>query len=198
MATDIKKIIDNLLNFYEFSNKKIISIGAGGGQFIEYGRHSEQVIAIDNDNEAIVKLQNALQSFEFKNKFTLINSNFYAVDVKGDVVLFEFCLHEMSNPEAAINQALTMAPNVVVADHGTTSEWAYVVDEKEKVMNSWNALSKFNPKKVQEYDTVQYFHNYDELYQKVKVQGINSIKRIEQYRNKVDFAIPMTYDFALI
>ena len=53
---------------------------------------------------------------------------------RGDVVMFEFCLHEMKDPVAAINHALTMAPTVLITDHWSGSEWAYVVDEEEKVI----------------------------------------------------------------
>ncbi|MBN2522712.1 MAG: class I SAM-dependent methyltransferase [Bacteroidales bacterium] len=198
MATDIRKIIDNLLKFYDFNDQTIISVGSGGGQFIEYGRNSRQVIAIDNDEEALSRLENALLNLQFKDKFTLIHSDFYEVHKKGDVVLFEFCLHEMKDTEAAINHALTMAPDILVSDHWPNSEWAYIVDEKEKVINSWKALESYKLKKVQRYDTLQFFHDYEELYQKVKVQGKNSINRIKRFKDKKDFTIPMSYGFALI
>jgi len=198
MAADVRKMIDNLLKFYEFNNQTVISVGAGGGQFIEYARNSRQVIAIDDDEEALSKLENALQNLQLKDKFTLINSDFYKVNKKGDVVLFEFCLHEMKDTEAAINHALTMAPSILITDHWPYSEWAYIIDEKEKVINSWEALKKFKIKKVQRYNTVQLFHNYEELFLKVNVQGENSIRRIGQYKDKKDFTIPMSYGFALI
>ena len=37
MATDLHLMIKNLLSFYDFAGRVIISVGAGGGQFIEYG-----------------------------------------------------------------------------------------------------------------------------------------------------------------
>lgn len=198
MAADIKKIIENLFEFYDFNNQTVISVGAGGGQFIEYGHASKQVIAIDNDKESLTRLENSLQKSKLSDKFTLVNSDFYLVNKKGDVVMFEFCLHEMKNPEAAINHALTMAPNILINDHWPGSEWAYIVDEKEKVINSWQAVKRFNLKKIRRYDSFQFFHDYEELFQKVKVQGENSISRISQYKDKKDFTIPMSYGFALI
>jgi precorrin-6B methylase 2 len=198
MATDIRIMIDNLLKFYEFNNQIVISVGAGGGQFIEYARNSRHVIAIDNDKEALSKLENALQNLQLKDKFTLINSDFYKVNKKGDIVLFEFCLHEMKDAEAAINHALTMAPGILIADHWPDSEWAYIVDEKEKVISSWEAIKKFKIKKVRQYNTVQFFHNYEELFIKINVQGENSIRRIGRYKDKKNFTIPMSYGFALI
>jgi hypothetical protein len=104
----------------------------------------------------------------------------------------------MKDPEAALQHAFTMAPHILISDHWPKSEWAYIVDEEEKVMNSWDALRKFSIKKVQHYDTVQFFHDYEELFQKVKTQGAHSISRILPYKDKTDFTIPMSYGFALI
>ena len=108
MATDIKRLINNLLEFYDFENKAILSVGAGGGQLIEYGRHAKHVTAIDNDKAALDKLKQNLIASGLDDKFTLVHSDFYAADFKADLLLFEFCLHEMEDPEAAIRRALTM------------------------------------------------------------------------------------------
>lgn len=196
--TDINQIIENLLNFYDFKNKKIISVGAGGGQFVEYARQALHVIAIDNDNVALSKLNDSLQKSGLINKFTLIHSDFIQLYQKADVVMFEFCLHEMINPELAINHAITMAPCVLITDHSSDSEWAYIVDEREKVQKSWNTLNKFNIVQQKHFNTVQFFHNYDELFQKVQIQGKNTINRIEKFKNANDFTIPMRYNFTLI
>lgn len=198
MATDIKKIIENLLGFYDFTNQTIVSVGAGGGQFIEYGHRSMHVFAIDSDQEALVRLETNLKKLELTDKFTLIHADFHGVDTKGDVVLFEFCLHEMNEPEEAVRHALTLAPTTLIADHALDSEWAYIVDETEKVAASWDAVKRFNVKRRVQHNTVQFFHNYDELFQKVSVQGERSIDRISRYKGQKDFSIPMSYSFALI
>jgi tRNA A58 N-methylase Trm61 len=198
MATDIKKIINNLLEFYDFYNQTIITVGAGGGQLIEYGRISKNVVAIDFDKEALQKLKDNLLKSGLEDKFTLIHSDFYLSNLKGDVVLFEFCLHEMNDPETALKHALTMASDVLILDHWPGSEWAFIVDEEEKIAKSWTALELFHQKKVQKFDTVQFFNDYEELYQKVKVQGETSIKRINDFKDKKNFSIPMPYGIALI
>ncbi|MBP7461682.1 MAG: hypothetical protein KBA26_10375 [Candidatus Delongbacteria bacterium] len=198
MAVNIDEMINNLLEFYSFDNKTIISVGAGGGQFIEYGRRSKRVIAIDNSLPALTALEKALQSKCLTDKFTLIHSDFYQTDVKGDVVLFEFCLHEMEDSIRAIDHALTMAPCVVVSDHWPESEWAYIADEREKVIHSWGGLERFTFQKIQRYDTHHYFLDYQELLMKVKVQGETSIRRIESYRGRINITIPMSYGFAMI
>ncbi|MCX6287636.1 MAG: hypothetical protein NTY96_11030 [Bacteroidetes bacterium] len=198
MATDINKIIRNLLEFYDFSNKTIITVGAGGGQLIEYGRVSKHVVAVDYDQEALDKLKVNLIKSGLDDKFELVHSDFYLSGFKGDIVMFEFCLHELEGPETALKHALTMAPDVLILDHWPDSEWAFLVDEDEKIAKSWTALNLFPLKKIQKFDTVQFFHDYEEIYQKVKVQGEVSISRISGFKDKANFTIPMSYGIVLI
>ncbi len=198
MAADIKVIIANLLAFYDFSNQTIISVGAGGGQFIEYARFAQKVYAVDNNRDALARLNDNLIKIGLADKFTLIHNEFEQIKLVGDVVLFEFCLHEMKDAEASINRALTMAPVVVICDHSPNSEWAFCVGEEQKVANSWKAVEKFNLKRHQEYDSFQHFADYEELYQKVKEQGDEVIMRISKFANQTCFEIPMSYGFVLI
>jgi predicted RNA methylase len=198
MATDINAIIENLLSFHDFKNQTIISVGAGGGQFVEYARSAHKVYAVDNDKEALNRLSGSLIKAGLADKFTLIHSEFEQVDLSGDVVLFEFCLHEMADAEAAIKRALTMAPVVLISDHLPGSEWSYIVGEEQKVANSRNAITKFNIRKHKEYNTSQRFADYEELYQKVRGQGDEVIKRISKFANQTCFEIPMSYGFVLI
>jgi len=60
------------------------------------------------------------------------------------VVLFDFCLHEMSDVALALKMAGEMAPDVVVFDHGKASEWAFYVVEETKVELLWRTLERFN------------------------------------------------------
>jgi predicted RNA methylase len=198
MATDINAIIANLLSFYNFKDQTIISVGAGGGQFIEYARKARRVYAVDNDKEALSRLSESLAKAGLADKFTLVHSEFEQVSLTGDVVLFEFCLHEMADAEVAIKHALTMAPAVVISDHLPGSEWAYIVGEEQKVTSSRNAIESFNIMMHREYHSFQRFADYNELYQKVKGQGDEVINRISKYVNQTRFEIPMSYGFVLI
>ncbi len=197
MATYLKQMINNLLDFYDFNNKKVISIGAGG-QFYEYAQKAREVIAVDNEQTGLDYLEVCLQRKKLLYKFTLIHSDFYNFKDVGDVLMFDFCLHEILNPEKAILHAQSMTPDVLINDHWPDSEWAYITDEDTKVRKSWNAIQKFDPQRVKRFDTVQYFKNYDELYEKVKVQGNRTIKRIQKYKSIKDFFIPMSYGLVLI
>jgi len=198
MAVDIHQMITNLLEFFDLTNKTIISVGAGGGQFIEYGCNANKVFAIDCDESALEMLRENLINAGLTNKFTLIHSDFYHAVQKGDVVIFELSLHELSDPALAVRHALTLAPNVLVLDHWVSSDWVYFIDEKEKVTRSWAALEAFDFKKFQQYDTFEFFGDYEELYEKIKGQGETSISRIEKFKDKKQFTIPLSYALALI
>jgi len=198
MATDIAKVIENLLAFHNFADQQIISVGAGGGQFIAYGHIAAHVLAVDNDRQALKLLKQRLEQTQLSHKFTLRHACFMEMKTKADLVLFEFSLHEMENPSNALSHALSLAPKVLVADHYPGSEWAFVVDEKEKVETAWQAIQRFEVLKMMNYQSEQRFGTYDELYQKVSGQGERSLMRIRLYKEKQDFIIPMQYGFALL
>jgi hypothetical protein len=194
---DAQKIDKDLLEFYDFEDRTVITVGAGEGRFTEYGRNSTHVFTIDCNEDALVRFKETLDKAKLDYKFTLIRSDFYDCKKKGDVVLFEFCLHEMTDTKAAIMHALTMAPNVLITDWWPDSEWAYIADENEKVLNSWKSINKLNLKKVKRVDSQKFFRDYDELYQKVKSRGEKAVQRIEKYKDMTDFSIPVSYGIAL-
>jgi 16S rRNA G966 N2-methylase RsmD len=198
MATDINAIIKNLLGFYNFDDKIVISVGAGGGQLIEYGRAAKKVIALDNNATAIQKLRENLINRNLEQTFEVMEANFYKIHLKGDVVFFEFCLHEMPEPAKAIKHALTMASQVLIMDHDPQSKWAYYAAEDHKVSASWKALEAFDIKKRQLFTANQVFQDHNELYEKLKSQSEESIKRISEFSSMKNIIIPMPYGTALI
>ncbi len=198
MATDIKKVIENLFAFYDFEGREVISAGAGGGQFVEYGRPARHVIAVDQDLPALDTLRAALAAAGLADKFEIVHSDFLSVRSKADVVVFEFCLHEMTDPAAAVRHASELAPEVLILDHAPGSDWSYLVAEDEKVSRLWAGLSTAAFCKMQTYSAVQKFAAYEDLYQKVKGQGAPALARIERFKAERDIIIPMRYRFALI
>ncbi len=198
MAADYKKIVADLLEFYDLKDKAVLSVGAGGGRLIEYGRTAGKVLALDSDAQALEKLRESLKIAGLEDKFEPVLGDFFKADLKADVVLFEFCLHEMADPGAAVERALGLAPAVVVFDHWPGSEWSYIAAEEKKVAASWAAVGRFPVKKTRMSETVQLFGDYDELYRKVKGQGETSLARIATFKGRTDIRIPMTYGLALI
>lgn len=198
MAADYKKMVADLVAFYDLKDKTVLTVGAGGGQLIEYGRVAGKVLALDSDAQALEKLQENLKIAGLEDKFSPILGDFFQVDLRADVVLFEFCLHEMADPGAAVERAFGMAPAVVVFDHWPGSEWSFIAAEEKKVAASWASLGRFPVKKTRVYETVQLFSDYEQLYQKVKGQGETSLARVVAFKGLTDIRIPMTYGLALI
>jgi tRNA A58 N-methylase Trm61 len=198
MATDVQKIIQNLTAVFDPSGRTIIVVGGGGGQFIEYGRPAARILSLDSDAEAIRLLRKNLKKAGLEDRFAPILGDFYESGLKGDAVLFEFCLHEMSDPKAAIRHAQTMAPDIVVIDHWPDSKWSHYAAETEKVNAGWEAVESFPLKKKQSYRAVHFFNDYDELYLKLKDQGEISLARIEKFRFQKNIVIPIVYGIAVI
>jgi hypothetical protein len=198
MVTNINEIISNLLSFYDFEDKIVVAVGSGGGQLIEYARPARQVLAVDSDAEALEELKKSLRSHRLENKFGIYHSDFDRTSLKGDVVLFEFCLHEMKDPIQAIMHARASAPDVVIVDHLPDSEWAYYVAEDEKAWAVWDAVHKCGTKKRATFAATQYFGDYRELQGRVEPMGDVSVHRIRRFSSVLDIQIPMRYGLALI
>jgi hypothetical protein len=198
MATDIDAVLANLLGFYRFDDKTMLAVGAGGGQLAGYGRVARQVIAVDSDGAALAALAERTRLLGIEDRFVLVERDFMAVTESADVVLFEFSLHEIADPGAALAHAVTLAPDVVVIDHAPGSAWAHDVDETEKVAASWEAIEAYEVRRVERFDAVQRFASYQELFDKVKGQGEEAIRRIERWRGCADITIPMAYQTALL
>lgn len=198
MAADYKRLVADLLAFFDLKGKTVLAVGAGGGQLIEYGRAAGQVLALDSDPWALEKLRESLKAAGLEDKFSPILGDFFEIDLKADAVLFEFSLHEMTDPGAAVERARGMAPAVVVFDHWPGSEWSTIAAEEKKVAASWASLARFPVLKTQVHETFQLFNDYAELYEKVKGQGETSLARIAAYQKRTGIRIPMPYGLALI
>jgi predicted RNA methylase len=198
MATDLDRILANLLAFYDFTGKEVLAVGAGGGQLAGYASPAKRVIAVDRDPAAMDKLKEASERLGLYDRFEYWSGDFYDCDRKGDAVLFEFCLHEMDEPAAALRKALTLAPETVIIDHAPGSVWIYYGAEDEAVERTWRALEAFPVARRSRYDGEQRFRNFQELHDKMSPQGGASLRRIGEFRGRTDIVIPMSYASALI
>jgi SAM-dependent methyltransferase len=198
MAADYPKMIRELLAFYDLAGKTVLAVGGGGGQLIEYGRAAGRVLALDVDPAALDKLRENLRAARLEDKYEPVLGDFFKVELKADVVLFEFSLHEMADPGAAVERALRMAPDVVVYDHWPGSPWTFLAGEDLKVAASWAALGRFPGARMESHEGVQSFDEFGQLEEKVKHLGEPTLSRIAAFRGKTDIRIPMTYGLALI
>jgi hypothetical protein len=198
MATDYAALVTNLLAFYEFDDKTMISVGAGGGQLAGYGCVARKVLAVDPDGAALAALAERTRALGIEDRFVMLEKDFLAVSERAEVVLFEFCLHEIPDHGGALAHASALAADIVIIDHAPGSPWAHVVDETEKVAASWKAVSARGTRRTRDYDAVQRFASYQELFDKVRSQGAEAIRRIERWRGCADITIPMAYRTALL
>jgi len=198
VATDLSQIVANLREFYDLADKTVVSVGAGGGQLVEYARTVRQVIAIDRDAAAIERLAARARDSELADRFTLVTSDFLDMQPRGDVLLFEFCLHQMAEPERALEHARRLAPDVVVLDHAPHSQWSWCASEEAMVAAAWTAVCGKVVRRQKDVDAVQRFANFGELESRLSQQGPESRGRIEKYRGQTAISIPMPYRLALL
>jgi tRNA G37 N-methylase Trm5 len=198
MATDIKAVERNLKSFYDFQDKAVVHVGAGGGQFIGYSENTRSVLAIDIDGEAVSQLRASVQEKGLSNRFEIKVADILSISDEADVVFFEFCLHEMPDPGKALKHARSLASDILIIDHHPDSLWAWYVLESEKAGRSWDAARKFNVVREKSFDAEQYFLNYSDLLAKVEVMGDLAIDRIADFIGKSNITIKMKYAIALL
>lgn len=198
MATDYAKLGEDLARFYDFRNKVVLYVGAGGRQLLDPAMPTRKLIAIDRDLKSLAELKANVAASGRADSIEVVGAGFEDVRSSGDVVYFEFCLHEMSDPDAALAHARALAPDIVVYDHLPNSEWIYYGAEEEQVARSTEAIVRYGIRKREEYCIDQRFANYDELYAKISPQGAVAVQRIERFAGKMNIAIPMKYQLALL
>ncbi|HME58865.1 MAG TPA: class I SAM-dependent methyltransferase [Terracidiphilus sp.] len=198
MAADYDQMARNLEDFYQFKDKVVVFVGAGTKQLLDVGRIPKRTIAIDQSAEAVQQLRQQVEARHLESVVEIIQADFFDVISRGDVVYFEFCLHEMTNPHKALAHAKSLAPDIVVYDHAPGSEWAYMAAEEDKVARSTQAMERFGIRSRQLFRTDQHFKDYAELLAKVSPQGPLAVERAARYANVTGIAIPMEYGLTLL
>jgi len=198
MAADVSAIVKNVVEFADFTDKTVIAVGAGGGQFSAYGKKARHIIAVDASSEALEALRKQVSVLGLTDRYEYHAGDFNEFSVRGDMVFFEFCFHEMADPVSVLAKAKNMAPQTLIVDHVPDSPWAYITAEENKVINAWQAIRAQKSSRVQHYHSVQSFATFAELETKVMPQGDVSLQRIEPYRGQKNFTIPMFYGLALL
>ncbi len=100
-----------------FMKKTVLHVGAGIGQLIGYATTASHLFAVENNKGTCQILRNRIDQEKLTQKVSVIEEDFYNLSTKADVVLFEYCLHEMINPAVAAKKAKSIAKEVVVIDH---------------------------------------------------------------------------------
>ena len=133
-----------------------------------------------------------------QDSIEVVGAKFEDVTVQGDVVYFEFCFHEMDDPESALLHAKSLAPDLVVYDHSPGSEWIYYGAEETNVLRSSAVMARFGIRRRQTFHAEQQFGDYAELLAKVSPQGALAIERIQRFATATNIIIPMSYELNLL
>jgi len=198
LATDYARLTENLRRFYDFTGKVVLFIGAGGGQLLEPSTPTRKLITIDKDVGALRQLKADIIAKGLQDSVEVVGISFEEVALHGDAVYFEFCLHEMEDPEKALIHAKSLAPDIVVYDHSPGSEWIYYGAEEDKVSRSSAVMQRFGIRRRQTFQAEQRFGNYTELLAKVRPQGPLAIERAQRFAGATDIVIPMSYELNLL
>jgi hypothetical protein len=198
LATNYAQLTENLLRFYDFTNKVVLFVGAGGKQLLAPSAGTKKLIAIDQDVEALRELAANVAAKGIQDSLEVVGSAFEDVALSGDVVYFEFCLHEMIDPQKALTHAKNLAGDIVVFDHSPGSEWIFFGAEEDKVCCSAQAMEHFGVRRRERFHTEQRFADYAELLAKVSAQGPTAIQRTQRFAGATNIVIPMRYELNLL
>jgi hypothetical protein len=144
VATDIRQMVENLRGFHDLRGRVILSVGSGGGQFLDLYREAGKILAVDSDPVALLQLEAAVSARGLQDLVELVQGDFFEVARRAEVVVFEFCLHEMPDAARALERARSLAPDVLVFDHAPGSRWAHHTVEEDKVLRSTQAMEGFD------------------------------------------------------
>jgi predicted RNA methylase len=194
----IESIINNLNDFYNLENKRVIHVGAGGGILTGYSKNAKVIVAIDNDPSIEKALASKIEKENLSDKFKIRILDFLDYTEKADITFFEFCLHEMDNPFDAIKHAKEISESILIIDHALNSEWSWYTLETEKLKKSWSAINQFEFKLEKTFEEIQSFDSYDELNKKLSVLGSEALERIKVFEGIEEIKIKMPYVVCLI
>lgn len=198
MATDYARLSRDLSRFYDFTGKVVLYVGAGGRQLLSPSVRTGKCIAIDKDAQALHSLTQEAAARGAHESLEVIEARFDEVTRTGDVVYFEFCLHEMDDPQAALNHARSLAPDVVVYDHSVGSEWIFYGAEEDKVARSSAAMERFGIRRRETFFAEQHFGTFDELLARLRDQGPVAIERAQRFAGATSIVIPMAHELDLL
>lgn len=198
MATNFEQIVRSITEFYDFAGKTVVVVGAGRGQLVGYVQSASRVIAIDLDRAATNRLAVVVRERGLTDKFEIVHDDFLELQTPGDVVVFEFCLHEMPNPKGALDHARTIARDVLVIDHAPGSPWSWHAAEDGGVEACWAAVAHASVGRRQDVEARQRFGHFAELEAVFAGQGPESRARIASFRGQQPIEISMPYRLALL
>src|SRR5271167_913274 len=181
VAVDYRQLTEDLRGFYDFTGRVVLFVGAGGRQLLDPSIETKKLIAIDRDIVGLREFRRNHADRGGGESVQVVDGEFEDVNLCGDVVYFEFCLHEMLDPQRALAHARTLAPDVVVFDHLPGSDWVYYAAEEKAVRRSAEAMKHFGIRRRREFHNEQRFQDHAELLAKIAAQGPVAIERAQYF-----------------
>lgn len=176
----------------------MLFVGAGGRQLLDASAGAKKLIAIDQDVESLRELAAKVSANGIEDSVQVVGRKFEDVARSGDIVYFEFCLHEVADPYRALLHAKNMAPDILVFDHSPGSEWIFCGAEEDKVERSAGVMESFGVRRRERFHTEQRFADFAELLAKVSRQGPTAVQRAQRFAGATNIVIPMAYELNLL
>jgi CheY-like chemotaxis protein len=198
MATDVGLISNDLASFYDFAGKTCLFVGAGSRIALAPAHAAGAILVVDRDPAAIARLREDLSELGMRERVELRTARFEDALGDFDVVYFEFCLHEMNDPAAALRKAKSMAPDVIVLDHAVGSEWMHCAALDEDVRRAGQAIEGFRARRRERRDGVQSFASGDELAVRLSRSGAVALSRARCFAGRSNVSLAMPYELVLL
>jgi hypothetical protein len=198
LAVDLQQLRSDLHHFYDFSDKTVLFVGAGGSQLFDIRVATRTVVAIDQDADTLKDLKASVAALDPPAPVEVIASSFTEIASCVDVIYFEFCLHEMEHPYETLNFARKLSPDIVVFDHLPGSVWSFYAAEEKKVRLCMEAMERFGIRRHATFGIEQRFRGHAELQGKLARQGSVANGRARHFARASDIVIPMSYQLALL
>ena len=159
---------------------------------------ASSILAVDSDGDAVQRLREAVALRSWHVPPTVVHADFLDVRARADVVFFEFCLHEMDDPDRVLAHARTLAPELCIIDHAPDSPWTWYATESDKAARSWAAAERAGIVRMETHTTPQRFATHADLVAKVGVMGEEAVARAAAFAGRTGFSIEMRYRLAVV
>ena len=198
MVVDRSELTLNLTSFYDFRGKSVLYVGAGRGQLLPPSCGVASVFAIDRDADSLQGFRSESTTKWAGIPVRFIPHKFETFEQKGDVVYFEFCMHLMDDPQATLDHARALAPDIVVMDHLPGSKWVYYWAGEEPVLRSTRAVESSGVRRRKDYVAEQRFDDWNALASRLSGEGKESQRRVLELKGTEDIRMRMDYGLFLL
>ena len=86
MTVDMRQVVEYLRDFYDFTDRILIAVGAGGGQFLDVYREARRILAVDSDPEALRRLGEAVTAKGLNDRTEVVRADFSEITSPAEVV----------------------------------------------------------------------------------------------------------------